>query len=65
MKPSNKKKSGKADPRFHKIVNHIVQKNSPSSDPNLMAVEDEADAEDQEGKKKKLLPNSPNDKNFD
>lgn len=37
--------------RFDKIVSHIVQKSSPS---NPMAVEDEADAIDQEGKKRKL-----------
>jgi len=37
--------------RFDKLVNHIVQKQSPS---NNMANEDEADAIQQEGKKRKL-----------
>ena len=40
--------------RFEKIAKHVVQKNSPSeAEGNPMAVEDEADAEDQEGKKTK------------
>lgn len=44
-------KKGKSDKRFSKIVNHIVQKASPSD--NAMAVQDEADAIDQEGKPRK------------
>jgi len=50
-------KTGKHDKRFHKLVNHIVQKNSPSitkpltdNDDDEMAVEEEANAIDQEGK---------------
>lgn len=47
-------KKGKSDKRFSKIVNHIVQKASPSDDKqNAMAVQDEADAIDQEGKPRK------------
>ena len=40
--------------RFDKLVNHIVQKSSPSMKDNNMAVEDEEEAIDQEGKKLKL-----------
>lgn len=42
--------------RFDKLVNHIVQKHSPSTDAegNPMANEDESEAYDQEGKKLKL-----------
>lgn len=39
--------------RFAKISEHIIQKNSPSDKPNNMAVQDEEEAEDQEGKKTK------------
>ena len=46
-------KKGKSDKRFSKIVNHIVQNSSPQDKQNAMAVEDEADAIDQEGKPRK------------
>ena len=38
--------------RFDKISKFIIEKSSPTEEP--MAVEDEADAEAQEGKKEKL-----------
>lgn len=51
---SNPKQTPKQRGRFDKIVNHIVQKSSPSDKANNMAVEDEEEAIDQEGKKLKL-----------
>lgn len=45
------KTNPKAGNRFDKIVKAITEKASPA---NNMAVEDEADAIDQEGKKRKL-----------
>jgi hypothetical protein len=47
--------------RFDKIIKHIAEKASPLA--NNMANQDEADAEDQEGKKQRLrnvdLPSTP------
>lgn len=51
--------------RFEKISKHVIQKNSPAVDKvNEMAVEDEADAEDQEGKKTKYRPVDLTDSTF-
>lgn len=50
---SNPKQTPKKRGRFDKLVNHIVQKSSPSDQANNMAVEDEEEAVDQEGKKVK------------
>lgn len=52
--------------RFEKISNHIIQSKSPSADKggNPMAVEDESDAEDQEGKKTKYRSIDPTDESF-
>lgn len=48
--------------RFDKIVKHIVEKQSPSSNP--MAIKDEEEAIDQEGKKRKLKSVDLPDKAF-
>lgn len=53
MKPTKKGTMGN---RFHKLVKHIVDQNSANAQANAMAVEDEADAIDQEGKKRKPKP---------
>jgi hypothetical protein len=69
MKPQSKKMHN----RFHKIANHIIQKQSPSKqdkpltdrDDDEMGIEEEADAVDQEGKygpkKRKAKDTDPND----
>ena len=51
MNPKQTPKNPKRG-RFDKLVNHIVQKSSPSLDP--MSVEGEEEAYDQQGKKRKL-----------
>lgn len=65
MKAKKDEKNKKSDKgRFDKIVNHITQKSSPSSEENEMSVEDEADAEGGEGKPVKLRRVDLSPKNF-
>lgn len=68
MKPqSNKFTHKQMKHRFEKIVKHVVSKNSPSDEDqkdDAEGVEDEADADGQEGKKPKKLPNDLRAKDF-
>lgn len=60
--------------RFEKITKHVIQKNSPAKgnendmtpedDENDMAVETEANAQDQEGKKTKYKNNDLTGRTF-
>lgn len=64
MNPKQTPKNPKRG-KFDKLVNHIVQKSSPSiKSSNPMGVEDEEEAYDQEGKKRKLKDVDLSDKAF-
>jgi hypothetical protein len=62
----NNRQSKAQGKKFHKIVDYIVNKGSPSSKENSMSIADEAEASmAQEGKKNKQKRTDLSPKDFD